>query len=257
VFVWDPGDGNDVLEGQGDNDTLEFHGSGANEVFDIAPNGTRVQLNRNVGAIAMDLDGIELIDLTLIGGTDTVNTTGLPTTQQLLDGGAPGTVPGDTLNVAGFSGDALASPILIAGAAPIEHAGFEQTTTPMLIEAFLSGAQETPPLATPATGYGTATLNGARDSIVVSLQFAGLGGTNTLTNIHGPAARRATAAPIISLPASGTGSGNIAVGPIPLTQAQVADLRAGLWYFNVSSSTAAGGEIRGQIDNSLFRYGFD
>ncbi len=257
VFVWDPGDGNDVLEGQGGNDTLEFHGSGANEIIDIAPNGTRVQMNRNVGAISMDLNGIELIDLTLIGGADTVNTMGLPMTQQLLDGGAPGTVPGDTLNVAGFSGDALASPILIAGAAPIEHAGFEQTTTPMLIEAFLNGAQETPPLATPATGYGTVTLNGARDSIFVSLQFAALGGVNTLTNIHGPAARKAVAAPIISLPTSGTGSGNVAAGPIPLTQAQVAELRAGLWYFNVSSSAAAGGEIRGQIDNSLFRDGFD
>jgi Ca2+-binding RTX toxin-like protein len=257
VFVWDPGGGNDVIEGQGGNDTLQFHGSNANEIIDIAPNGARVLLTRDVAAITLDIYGIELIDLTLIGGTDTVNTTGLPTTQQLLDGGAPGTVPGDTLNVSGFSGDALASPILITGAAPIGHAGFEQTTTPMLIEAFLSGAQEMPPLVTPAMGYGTATLNGARDAISVSLQFAGLGGANTLTSIHGPAARRATAAPIINLPVSGTDSGSIATGPIPLTQAQVADLRAGLWYFNVSSSAAPGGEIRGQIDNSLFRYGFD
>ena len=44
---------------------------------------------------------------------------------------------------------------------------------------------------------------------------------------------------------------------VQMLEAQVAELRAGLWYFNVSSSAAAGGEIRGQIDNSLFRDGFD
>ena len=30
VFQWDPGDGSDVVEGQGDSDTLRINGSGAN-----------------------------------------------------------------------------------------------------------------------------------------------------------------------------------------------------------------------------------
>ena len=257
VFVWDPGDGSDTLEGESGTDTLQFHTSNISEIINIAPNGARVLLTRDVATITMDLNGIEQIDLTLLGGNDTVNTVGLPTTSQFLDGGAPTTIPGDTLNVAGFSGDVLASPILIAGAAPIVHSGFEQTTTPLVIEAFLNGAQETPPQASLGKGYGTVTLNGARDAINVLLQYSGLGGNSTLAHIHGPAPRRVAAAPIINLPVSGSSSDSFTLGPIALTPAQVADLRAGLWYFNVHSTVAVNGEIRGQIDNSLFRDGYE
>jgi Ca2+-binding RTX toxin-like protein len=257
VFVWDPGDGSDTLEGESGTDTLQFHTSNIGEIINIAPNGARVRLTRDVATITMDLNGIEQIDLTLLGGNDTVNTVGLPTTSQFLDGGAPTTIPGDTLNVAGFSGDVLASPIQIAGAAPIVHSGFEQTTTPLVIEAFLNGAQETPPQASLGKGYGTVTLNGARDAINVFLQYSGLGGNSTLAHIHGPAPRRVAAAPIITLPVSGSSSDSFTLGPIALTPAQLADLRAGLWYFNVHSTVAGNGEIRGQIDNSLFRDGFE
>jgi Ca2+-binding RTX toxin-like protein len=71
-FLWDPGDGSDSVEGGGGNDVLEFHGANANEHIDVAANGSRVRLFRDVAAITMDLNGIEGLDLSTLGGTDTV-----------------------------------------------------------------------------------------------------------------------------------------------------------------------------------------
>jgi hypothetical protein len=70
TFVWDPGDDNDILEGQAGTDTLLFNGNGANETFDISANGGRVRFLRNVANVLMDCDGVEVVDLNALGGTD-------------------------------------------------------------------------------------------------------------------------------------------------------------------------------------------
>jgi Ca2+-binding RTX toxin-like protein len=74
-FIWDPGDGSDVVEGQAGHDAMTFNGSNANEQFDVSANGRRVRFVRDVGAITMDLNGVEEIDLSALGGADrlTVN----------------------------------------------------------------------------------------------------------------------------------------------------------------------------------------
>jgi Ca2+-binding RTX toxin-like protein len=72
VFQWDPGDGSDLVEGEAGTDTLLFNGNNANEAFDIAANGERVRLFRNVGNITMDLNDVETIQLNALGGTDAV-----------------------------------------------------------------------------------------------------------------------------------------------------------------------------------------
>jgi Ca2+-binding RTX toxin-like protein len=241
-------------------DILALSGEAVAETYTIAPNAARVALTRTAPlALAVDIHAIEWLQLALDAGADILNTQGLPGTSQLLDGGSPSVVPGDSLNVAGFSGDVTVSPILVAGAMPIVHSNFEQSTNQQVIEAFLSGAQETPPNPWTGRGYGTVTLNAAQDQILVFLEFSGLAGNNTLTHIHGPAPRRVAAAPIIDLPASGTGSGNFTVGPIAITPTQRDQLKAGLWYFNVHSTApgSAGGEIRGQLDDLMFRDGFE
>jgi Ca2+-binding RTX toxin-like protein len=422
AFQWDPGDGNDVIEGQSDLDTLVFSGSAGTEDFALSPNGGRLLLTRNLGSIVMDIDDVEQIDvhalgsidnlvvndlaatdatrvrallagtlggavgdsqadtvtinagagadavstsasagvvnvvrgalrvevrvaepaldrlvvnglggddtltattapaqllaLTLDGGggsampgdvvsltgdavaenytiapgapgvavtrtvpsgftlgvanaewlqlatgdaADTVATQGLATTSQILDGGAPSVSPGDTLSVAGFSGDVSISPILVAGAAPIVHTGFEQSTNQQVIEAFLTGAQETPPNPSTGRGYGTVTFNAAQDAILVTLEYTGLLGNNTQVHLHGPAPRRVAASPVIDLPVSGTSNGSFAVGPFPITPTQRSEIKAGRWYFNVHSTApgSSGGEIRGQVDNLMFRDGFE
>ncbi|MFC7499972.1 beta strand repeat-containing protein [Enterovirga sp. GCM10030262] len=71
-FIWRPGDDNDVIEGQGGSDTVEFQGSGVGETVEISANGARTLLSRDVAAVSMDMDGVELIDYFALGGADTV-----------------------------------------------------------------------------------------------------------------------------------------------------------------------------------------
>src|SRR5262249_50904688 len=72
TFVWSPGDGSDVVEGRGGLDTLTFNGSDLAEQFNISANGSRVRLTRDLGTVAMDLTGIEEIDVNAAGGADTI-----------------------------------------------------------------------------------------------------------------------------------------------------------------------------------------
>jgi Ca2+-binding RTX toxin-like protein len=74
-FIWDPGDGSDAVEGQEGHDAMTFNGASVGEKFDVSANGSRVRFTRDVGAIVMDLAGVEEIDLNALGGADrlTVN----------------------------------------------------------------------------------------------------------------------------------------------------------------------------------------
>ncbi|MBR1126281.1 calcium-binding protein [Bradyrhizobium lablabi] len=72
TFQWDPGDGSDTVEGQAGNDTLLFNGSNIGENFDIAANGDRVRLTRDIGAITMDLKSMETINIAALGGNDNI-----------------------------------------------------------------------------------------------------------------------------------------------------------------------------------------
>ena len=71
-FRWDPGDGSDAVEGDSGNDTLDFNGAGANEVMSLSPNGGRSLFLREPAAIRMDMDNVERLDLTALGGVDTM-----------------------------------------------------------------------------------------------------------------------------------------------------------------------------------------
>jgi Ca2+-binding RTX toxin-like protein len=72
LFVWDPGDGSDRVEGEAGFDTMLFNGSGADELFEASANGQRLRFTRNVGNIVMDTDSVERVDLEALGGADTV-----------------------------------------------------------------------------------------------------------------------------------------------------------------------------------------
>jgi Ca2+-binding RTX toxin-like protein len=99
TFVWDPGDASDTVEGQNGTDSLDFNGSNAAEQIGVFANGSRVRLTRDVGAITMDLDGVDRLDLTTRGSADTVtfgDLTGTDLTQADVDlAGIPGTGTGD------------------------------------------------------------------------------------------------------------------------------------------------------------------
>ncbi len=111
-FVWNPGDGSDIVEGQGGYNTLQFNGANVNEQINIAANGGRVLLAR-CGAVTMDLNGIQQINVAALGGADTINVgdlTGTGVTQVNVDLSSPagsGTGDGqaDTVVVNGTSGN--------------------------------------------------------------------------------------------------------------------------------------------------------
>ena len=77
VFVWDQGDGSDVVEGGSGADAMVFNGFGANEAMAATASGGRVLFTRVQGGIVMNLDDVETIDVRPLGGTDmvTVNDT--------------------------------------------------------------------------------------------------------------------------------------------------------------------------------------
>jgi Ca2+-binding RTX toxin-like protein len=72
TFVWNPGDGSDVVEGQAGLDTMVFTGSDANENIDISANGERVRFFRDIDNIAMDLNDVEQVDVNTLDGADTI-----------------------------------------------------------------------------------------------------------------------------------------------------------------------------------------
>jgi predicted RNase H-like nuclease len=115
--------------------------------------------------------------------------------------------------------------------------------------ATLTGAQQVPAVASAGTGAGTVILNAAEDQIVVNLTFSGLTTPAILAHIHGPATADANAVVLFDFAAvlPNATSGTIPPQTFPITPTQVAQLRAGLYYFNVHSGNFPGGEIRGQI----------
>ncbi len=71
-FRWDPGDGSDVVEGRSGTDTLDFNGAGVAENMSLSAEGRRAVFLRDVANIRMDMDGVERLDLTALGGADTL-----------------------------------------------------------------------------------------------------------------------------------------------------------------------------------------
>jgi hypothetical protein len=113
--------------------------------------------------------------------------------------------------------------------------------------ATLSGASEVPPVETAATGSATVTLNGMEMTLVGT--YEGLSGPAQAAHIHGPAAEGENAGvvfPLTFTEGATAGSGTLA-GSATLTEAQLAELQAGLYYVNVHTEANGGGEIRGQL----------
>ena len=134
LFVWNPGDGSDTVEGGAGTDTLVFNGSNGSEAFTVGANGGRVRFTRSLGNIVMDLDDVEGIDLNALGGADTVTTgdlTGTDLAALNVDlagvlGGATGDAELDAVTV---NGTGLADMIVVSEAAGLVTITGAQPTT--------------------------------------------------------------------------------------------------------------------------------
>ncbi len=127
-----------------------------------------------------------------------------------------------------------------------------QLTPTKLYTVTLSGAQEVPPNGSPGTGTGSVELNGAETLIAARLSWSGLTSNASAAHIHGPAGPGVNAGILFGftgVPAATAGS--IPTQVFAISAAQVAQLKAGQFYFNVHSVTLPGGEIRGQIVDTV------
>jgi hypothetical protein len=139
----------------------------------------------------------------------------------------------------------LSVPALVSGAllfaVPSAHAD------PILVyQAFLNGASENPPNGSPATGYGTVTLNALMDHFDVDLTWTGLTASATAGHIHGPAPVGVNAAVIFPFSIVPGTSGHF-TGTFAINATQLGWLQTGLLYMNLHDANFPAGEIRGQL----------
>ena len=125
----------------------------------------------------------------------------------------------------------------------VDNAGNPATSNNF--SALLSGDQEVPAATTKASGYGTISLDPVAKTISGVLVTSGVVGTaahihNGLPGVAGPVVFPLTGGPTVWTLAATS-----------ISDAQIADLKAGAYYFNVHSTAAPGGEIRGRLNQQL------
>lgn len=109
-------------------------------------------------------------------------------------------------------------------------------------KAQLAGATEVPPNSSAGTGTAQVNVDTEKKEVSWTITYSGLSGDATAAHFHGPAAVGENAGPVIDI------SGKIESGTAPLTDAQLADLRAGRLYINIHTAQFPDGEIRGQVE---------
>ncbi|MDQ4122421.1 MAG: CHRD domain-containing protein [Acidobacteriota bacterium] len=120
--------------------------------------------------------------------------------------------------------------------------GAAEANADTVFTASLNNNQVVPPTNSTASGAGSVILNQTENLVTVTLNLNGLQNAQVGRRIHGPAPRGANAGSIIIM------SGGVATQTFHVSQSQAADLKAGLWYFSVTSPAFPDGEIRGQIE---------
>jgi hypothetical protein len=110
----------------------------------------------------------------------------------------------------------------------------------------LDSKSETPPNTSPASGLGSVVAESATKMMTATVATKDIVGT--AAHIHEGAV--GVAGPIVfPLTETTAGSGKWGISKV-LTDAELATLKAGGYYFNVHSTTFPSGEIRGQITST-------
>ena len=113
----------------------------------------------------------------------------------------------------------------------------------------MSGAQETPPVTTSATGTINANYNRLTKTLSYSLTFSGLSDSAVAAHIHGlgePGVMAGVLQTFSPFPRrkEGSYSGTLLIDGVKFTEEY---LLAGRYYINIHSKTYGNGEIRGQL----------
>lgn len=101
----------------------------------------------------------------------------------------------------------------------------------------LRGAYEVPKNATHGSGVFEGVLDTDTGALTYTVNYSGLSGPGTGAQFVGPAGADPAQAPL----------SNPINGVVKLTPAQMRDLNAGRWYFDIRTAGYPNGEIRGQL----------
>ena len=113
--------------------------------------------------------------------------------------------------------------------------------------ATLNGASEVPPTDTKGSGYFTAVYRPSTKVLEYRLNLVGLSGPVTIAYLHGPAGPGENAEKVVPIDVPFYRDRSHISNGVTLTEGQVAQVMAGLWYVNVMTEKFPDGEIRGQI----------
>jgi hypothetical protein len=113
------------------------------------------------------------------------------------------------------------------------------------LKADLEPSSEVPPRVSLGHGMVDATFDTSTQSLQWSITYEGLSGPATAAHFHGPAPVGQNAK--IQVPIEKNALASPIKGTAKLTEAQVTDLMAGQWYFNIHTAQNPMGEIRGQV----------
>jgi Ca2+-binding RTX toxin-like protein len=185
TFVWNPGDGSDTIEGGDGADTLQFNGANIAENFDLsARSGGRLRLSRDVANIIMDVNGVEQVNLTELGGADTTtinDLTGTNVTNVRLDLASP---------AASGTGDGAVDTVIVNGTAGDDNVtigalGGTLSVSGLAARVDITGSEATDRLVVQGLG-GSDALNAAQlPAGLISLTLDGGAGRDTLTGSNG------------------------------------------------------------------------
>jgi hypothetical protein len=92
-------------------------------------------------------------------------------------------------------------------------------------------------------GSGTVTYDDVSNTLSWNLTFSNLSGAPNAAHFHGPATPAQNAGIQVTI----TDLTSPSVGNAVISEAQEADLLAGLYYVNYHTAMCSGGEIRGQV----------
>ena len=122
---------------------------------------------------------------------------------------------------------------------------------PEVYTATMNGANESPPVQTTATAVGTFTVTG--NNIAYNITISNWPANNTVSGAHihfAPVPPATTGTVMLGFPTTGQGAITTTggSGSIPISDTQLATLRAGGTYFNIHAQPlAAGGLVRGNM----------
>jgi Ca2+-binding RTX toxin-like protein len=164
TFTWNPGDGSDTVDGEGGRDALQFNGSNVGEQMSVSANGSRVRFTRDVGAIVMDLGGIEDLNVAALGGADTLTVNDLSGTdlsRANID-----------LSATGGAGDGQADTVIANGTGQADHVRLATANSDVLVSGLAARLQIAG--SEPANDHLQINTLAGRDVVKVAAQVSQL-----------------------------------------------------------------------------------